>query len=99
MTPFPGINRNFHSRAVSWSARSLVAVSWLSGVMFAAYIIGFFFGSAVRGQPASVVRGFLPCPMIDVGNDAVPSCQGNLGNGLEFSTIRSITDADRQCLS
>lgn len=50
MKAFPGNSRRFHSLAASWSARLLVAVSWLSGVIFAAYILGFFGGTAISGD-------------------------------------------------
>lgn len=39
-----------HDAAMRWSARLLVAVTWVSGVIFAAYIVAFFGGVAVRGD-------------------------------------------------
>lgn len=50
MTAFPVNSRSFHSLAASWSAVLLVAVSWLSGVIFAAYIVAFFGGTLVGGE-------------------------------------------------
>jgi len=50
MTAAPGSNRSFHSLAASWSAGLLVSVSWLSGVIFAAYIVAFFGGTVVSGD-------------------------------------------------
>lgn len=37
------------SAMVRWSARLLVAASWISGAIFGAYIVGFFGGSALAG--------------------------------------------------
>lgn len=50
MTAFSRNSRRFHGLAASWSARLLAAVSWLSGVIFAAYIIAFFGGTLVGGE-------------------------------------------------
>lgn len=38
--------------ALRWSARLLVAVSWVSGAIFATYIIAFFGGAAIGGAGA-----------------------------------------------
>ncbi|CCV13954.1 hypothetical protein MESS4_610061 [Mesorhizobium sp. STM 4661] len=38
-----------HGAALRWSARLLVAASWISGAIFAAYIIAFFGGVALAG--------------------------------------------------
>ncbi|OED00717.1 DUF2306 domain-containing protein [Rhizobium sp. YK2] len=50
MTAAPRSNRSFHSLAASWSAGLLVSVSWLSGVIFAAYIVVFFGGTVISGD-------------------------------------------------
>lgn len=50
MKTFPGNSRRFHGLAASRSAGLLVAVSWLSGAIFAAYILGFFGGTAISGR-------------------------------------------------
>lgn len=41
-----------HEGALRWSARLLVAASWISGAIFAAYIISFFGGVALGGAGA-----------------------------------------------
>lgn len=38
-----------HGAALRWSARFLVAASWISGAIFAAYIVAFFGGVALGG--------------------------------------------------
>lgn len=38
-----------HGAALRWSARLLVAASWISGAIFATYIIAFFGGAALSG--------------------------------------------------
>jgi hypothetical protein len=38
-----------HGAALRWSARLLVAASWISGAIFAIYIIAFFGGTALSG--------------------------------------------------
>lgn len=48
MTASSKDRRSIHSLAVNRAAGLLVVVSWLSGVVFAAYIVGFFGGTAVR---------------------------------------------------
>lgn len=50
MTAVPSDSRSFHSLAASWSAGLLVAMSWLSGVVFAAYIVAFFGGTVIGGN-------------------------------------------------
>lgn len=39
----------FSAALLRWSSRLLVAATWISGALFAIYILGFFGGSAVRG--------------------------------------------------
>jgi hypothetical protein len=42
-------HRDWPARALSWSARLLVAASWISGVLFGLYILLFFGGTAFTG--------------------------------------------------
>jgi len=42
--------RDWPGQALSWSARLLVAASWISGVLFGVYILLFFAGTALAGM-------------------------------------------------
>lgn len=46
----PRSSPGWRARAFHWSARSLVAATWLSGAIFGAYILAFFGGLALRGS-------------------------------------------------
>ncbi len=47
-----GLSRPWHVAALGWSARLLVAVTWVSAAIFGAYIIAFFGGTAFGGAAA-----------------------------------------------
>ncbi|TWB70795.1 putative membrane protein DUF2306 [Nitrospirillum amazonense] len=47
-----GAGAELGGRALRWSMRQLVAVTWASGAIFGAYILAFFGGTAVNGTAA-----------------------------------------------
>jgi len=49
-SPATAPRRDLAAEALSWSARLLVAASWISGVLFGLYILLFFGGTALSGM-------------------------------------------------
>jgi len=45
--------------ALTWSIRTLTAVVWLSGALFAFFILAFYFGAVAKGEPGAW-NAFLP---------------------------------------
>lgn len=45
----PGRGGGVTAAILRWTARSLATLTWISGALFAIYILGFFGGSALRG--------------------------------------------------